>query len=463
MPFLQINRGVKMPTETNEPVQKIVTKKHLARQEKESRQKKVLLTGIIGIIVIIVALVVYGILDNTVLKPGKPVAKVGSTTITVDQFQKRVKYERISLVETFLNYGTSQFAAFFQTQLLAVQNQLDDYITFGGSTLDTMINEAVVVEKAKELGITVSDDEIEKEIQRSFSYFPNGTPTPTATVDYKPTSTFSPTQLALVTLTPTPTDYPTETAEPATATATLAATLAEGVTPAPTEVIPTATATEAPTATTVPTATEIPPTPTPYTLEGYQGLYATMVANIGTQTGFTDADFKAFVKNILIGIKVYDEVTKDVQPVQEMVWARQLVVKTEPEAKLMLTKLKAGDDFVALTTKYSIDTATSAKGGDLGWLVKGQEVAAFDTAIFALNVGDFSEPVQLTTGWAVVQVLGHETRQLSESELSAAKGRVYTKFIDDAKASLKIKKYNIWASVVPNTPAIPDQYKIQQQ
>jgi parvulin-like peptidyl-prolyl isomerase len=96
-------------------------------------------------------------------------------------------------------------------------------------------------------------------------------------------------------------------------------------------------------------------------------------------------------------------------------------------------------------------------------LVKGQEVAAFDTAIFALNVGDFSEPVQLTTGWAVVQVLGHETRQLSESELSAAKGRVYTKFIDDAKASLKIKKYNIWASVVPNTPAIPDQYKIQQQ
>jgi peptidyl-prolyl cis-trans isomerase D len=326
-----------MPKENKEITPKIITKKHIARLEKEDRQKKFLLLGLIALLVIVVALVTYGILDNTVLKTKKPVARVNSSVITVEQFQKRVKYERLSLSETFVNYASSQFAQFFQSQLLEVQNKLDDYIQFGSDTLDKMIDEELVAQKAKELGITVSEEEIDKEIERSFGFFPNGTPTPIATVEYKATSTYSPTQLALVTLTPTPTEFPTETPFPLTPTVaiTLSGTESAG-TPTATEIPPTSTPEVQP------TATEIPPTPTEYTRAGFESLYETMVANVGIQTDYNSADFRAFVKNILLSTKVYDYLTKDLKPAQEMVWARQILVQTEPEAKLMLTKLNSG-------------------------------------------------------------------------------------------------------------------------
>ncbi len=61
-----------------EPNQKVITKKHLARLEKERIQQRYLMIGAIVVIVLVVAIVVYGILDQTVIKAQRPVAKVGS-------------------------------------------------------------------------------------------------------------------------------------------------------------------------------------------------------------------------------------------------------------------------------------------------------------------------------------------------------------------------------------------------
>ena len=157
---------------------KVHTRKHLARLEKEHRQKKTLLISLIAILGAILLVVVYGLLNDTVFKPKKPVAKVNNAVITVEQFQKRVKYERFSLTQTFLQYALSDCAYFFQSQLLGVQNQLDDYIQFGSDTLDNMIQEKVIAQKAAEMGITVSDAEIDTYIQENFGYYANGTPTP---------------------------------------------------------------------------------------------------------------------------------------------------------------------------------------------------------------------------------------------------------------------------------------------
>ena len=66
-----------MPKEINEEP-KVHTKKHLARLEKEHRQKKVLLISLIAILGVILLLVVYGLLNDTVLKPKKLVAKVNN-------------------------------------------------------------------------------------------------------------------------------------------------------------------------------------------------------------------------------------------------------------------------------------------------------------------------------------------------------------------------------------------------
>ena len=454
-----------MPKEMQEEP-KVHSKKHLARMEKEQRQKKALLISLIAILGAIILVVIYGLLNDTVLKPKKAVARVNGSVITVEQFQKRVKYERFSLVQSYLQYALSQWAYFFQSQLLSVQNQLDNSVQFGSDTLDTMVKEKVVEQMAQELGITVSDAEVETYLQENFGYYANGTPTPEPTEIIYPTSTLSGTQRALITATPIPTEAPTEapTALP-TSTATLepTATLAAGATaetalPSATEVLPTETPTEAPTE--MPTATEIPATPTPYTLEGYQGLYATMVANVGSETGFTDADLREYVRGIILQKKVYDELTKDITPEQDMVWARHILVATEPEAKLILTKLAEGEDWTSLAAQFSTDTSNSANGGDLGWFGHDQMVQEFEDAAYALKIGEISQPVKSEFGYHIIQVLGHETRTLSSSELSSIKSAFYSKAVQAAQDKADIKKYNIWASVVPSEPTIPTEYRL---
>jgi peptidyl-prolyl cis-trans isomerase D len=431
-----------MPKELQEQP-KVHTKKHLARMEKEHRQKRALLISLIAILGTIVLVVIYGLLNDTVLKPKKAVARVNGDVITVEQFQKRVKYERYSLTQSFMQYALSQWAYFFQSQLLNVQNQLDDYVQFGSDTLDTMITEKIVQQKAAELGFTVPDSEIDTYIQENFGYYTNGTPTPAPTEQIYPTSTLSRTQMALITATPIPTAVPTEIPS-ATATSEPTTTL----------VSPTETPAE------ISTPTEIPPTPTEYTYEGFQGLYSTMVANVGTETGYTDAEFREYVKGILLQKKVYDALTKDIGAEQEMVWARHILVATEPEAKLMLTKLSEGEDWTTLAAKFSTDTSNNANGGDLGWFGRGQMVQEFEDAAYALKIGEISQPVKTEFGYHIIQVLGHENRMLNSSELNSIKSAAYSKAIKAAKDAATIKKYNIWASVVPSEPTIPTQYRI---
>jgi hypothetical protein len=453
-----------MPKDSQEEAPKIHSKKHLARQEKENRQKKILLIGLTAILGAIFLLVVYGLLNDTVFKPKKPVAKVNQTTISVDQFQKRVRYERFSLTQTFLQYALSDFAYFFQSQLVGVQNQLDDYITFGESVLDTMIQEELVAQMAAEMGITVSDDELNLFIQENFGYYANGTPTPAPTEQIYPTSTLSGTQMSLITATPVPTELPTEIAATATLEPTLTPTA--GVSGDSTVV-----ATEAPTATLapptetptgIPTATEIPPTPTEYTFDGFTGVYSTMVANMNTETGFDEANFRDYVLNSLLQQKVFEELTKDVSANQDMVWARHILVATEPEARLILTKLSEGEDWTDLAAKMSTDTSNNANGGDLGWFGKGQMVEEFETAAYALEIGEVSEPVKTSFGYHIIQLIGHEVRTLNSDELSTIKTAAYSKAIEQAKTEADIKKFNIWASVVPSEPSIPAEYRIAQ-
>lgn len=461
-----------MAKESNTNTPKTVTKKHLAKMEKEQRQNKILLIGIIAVVVVIVGLIVAGVLNNSmVFKNGRTVAKVGDEKITVEQFVHRVSYDRYQLINTYVQYASSYFASFFQDQLLQVQDELDNYVQFGSNSLDTMINEAALVQKAKSMGITVSDEEVEAEIQSNLAYYPNGTPTPTAetpTITLYPTSTLTDLQVKLSEHTATPTVPPTETPIPTatvdlTAEANAAATSTALGTPVPTatEVPATEAATEVPTEDLTPSETPtITPTATEYTEAGYQGLYATIVANIQTQASFSEAELRNYVRTVLYERKIFAEVSKNVALEQDMVWARHIVVATQEQADEVASVLKQGGDWSATAAQYSTDTTTSTADGDLGWVSKGVYGTVFDDTAFALEVGAVSDPVKTDAGYEIIQSLGHEVRQLSADQLSAAQNAAYKQFIEDAKTEIGFKKYDLWASVVPSTPEIPADYRI---
>ncbi|MGA8552545.1 MAG: peptidylprolyl isomerase, partial [Stellaceae bacterium] len=106
----------------------------------------------------------------------------------------------------------------------------------------------------------------------------------------------------------------------------------------------------------------------------------------------------------------YQEFLKQTPP-REEVHARQILVKTEPEAKSIIAQLDKGADFAALAKKYSTDSG-AASGGDLGYFTRDEMVPAFTAAAFALPAGHYTEtPVKTEFGWHVIQVEDRRVKQ----------------------------------------------------
>ncbi len=130
--------------------------------------------------------------------------------------------------------------------------------------------------------------------------------------------------------------------------------------------------------------------------------------------------------------------------------AEHILFKPEDKktAQKVLTELKSGADFSALAKKYSVDTATAAKGGDLGWPTT-PYVDEFEAALRKLDKGDTSPLVQTPYGWHIIRVT--ETREGSQQKFEEVKDQIdqiliqqkradaYQKFLDGLKKKAKIE------------------------
>ncbi|MBA7480571.1 Foldase protein PrsA [subsurface metagenome] len=88
----------------------------------------------------------------------------------------------------------------------------------------------------------------------------------------------------------------------------------------------------------------------------------------------------------------------------EEIKASHILLRTEVEAKAILSQLKAGADFAELARRESIDPTTKEKGGDLGFFSRGKMTPAFEEAAFALEAGEFSEVVETPYGYHIIKV-----------------------------------------------------------
>src|SRR5262245_22992455 len=77
---------------------KIATKKHIARLERERRQVNLIRTIAIGGIVAVILLLAYGYLKLNVLQLQEPVAEVNGEVITTGDWQDRVRFQRVNLL-----------------------------------------------------------------------------------------------------------------------------------------------------------------------------------------------------------------------------------------------------------------------------------------------------------------------------------------------------------------------------
>jgi peptidyl-prolyl cis-trans isomerase SurA len=86
---------------------------------------------------------------------------------------------------------------------------------------------------------------------------------------------------------------------------------------------------------------------------------------------------------------------------------------TEAEAdrqiRNLFEQLKSGKDFAAMAKQYSLDHASAAKGGDLGWVTADELVPSFAEAMNQLPLNVISKPVKTPFGWHLIQVLERKT------------------------------------------------------
>jgi peptidyl-prolyl cis-trans isomerase C len=101
--------------------------------------------------------------------------------------------------------------------------------------------------------------------------------------------------------------------------------------------------------------------------------------------------------------KLYDDTIKALPP-EEEVHARHILVETEDQAKIVVTRLGKGEDFAKLSAELSKDPGSGKQGGDLGWFTRERMVPEFAEVAFKTAAGQISAPVKTQFGWHVLKV-----------------------------------------------------------
>ena len=130
--------------------------------------------------------------------------------------------------------------------------------------------------------------------------------------------------------------------------------------------------------------------------------------------------------------KAYNDQYSDATGTQEFN-AAHILVKTENEAKDLITKLESGVDFAQLARAKSTGPS-GPNGGALGWFGLGQMVPQFEQAVIAMDIGSISPPIKTRFGWHLIKL--NEKREKPAPPLV----EVRTELIEQLQAS-SVKKY----------------------
>ena len=376
--------------------EKQLTRRQVARREKEYRAQR-LITMIAGSLgVVILGILIYGVVTEVFIKARRPVAKVGDTVITTQDYRARQSYERWMTEMQIFQYQSylSQLAAQqtagllpdsddpeadpglasliqqLQLQLGSLERQLSPDLApvFGGQVLDRMIEETLVREEAAERGLTISDERMEEEIQLLLGYDPNPT-------------------------------------NPLTDTDTL----------------------------TDPVAPLAP-------VEDFNDIYRQFRTNVLQPSRFAEQDFRDMVRASILRQQLRNEMAEGIPLEQEQVEIVLFSLETEEAAEAARIRLvEDNEDPEELGEEFLMDEDPSTAAYSLPWLPAGylssQVGIDVEKAAFNTSVGRASTVVRGQDGrYYVVYVSGREVRELSQDFIAQAGDEAYEHWLESAKA-----------------------------
>jgi len=448
----------------------VLTRKQLVGLEREKYLNRLLLIGTGLIVSLVLGLVAWTWLFEVFIHPNQVVAVVEEVEIKGREFQLRARLNRRFLIDSYMQtynefvelqqiFGDDPtFQQQYYTALVQISLQLDPQAG-GEAAVNQLVDERLLELEAGELGIRITDEQIDADLREIFAFFPDGSPTPPVFPTQAATSTLSPAQYALVSQTPTASITPTASSTPTPSNTPEASSTSAPETDTA--------ATDSPVATLVATLPPIgspAPTlsPTPYTLEGYQQRLSDFYSGFQSELQISQEEIRGFISATLLREAIKDHVTKNLPRTQEQVWARHILVETQEEAIDVRSRLDSGEDWTALAAEVSIDESNKGAGGDLGWFPAEAMLEPFASAAFALSVGQISEPVQTEFGWHVIQVLGHEDRPLDQNGYDRLREQKMSEYIQGLREQYAWEIFDTWQAMSPDEPDIPAEYRLQQ-
>jgi parvulin-like peptidyl-prolyl isomerase len=409
-------------------------REYRSRHEREAEIQRLVILGTALAAGIALIILVLAVANDQLLVPNQAVANVNGTTINVGQFRTRAKIERVLLSQQ-LNNALSIYSAMGQTpeqlqQLITNQQPYSAWYSqltlpdqLGNSVLNAMVEDELIRQKAQELGITVSDAEIDAEIQKTFGFDPE-------TAGIAPTATLVPTETPTPLVSPTPS--PVRTLAP---TATVDLT------------------TVTPTVTPLPSATASPTLNATEEAEQANENSQTFFAQIRNSTGVSDADIRNYFRAIVLREKVRDAVISDVAHTAPFVNARHILVTEESEANTALQALQNGESFSSLAKALSTDGSAQA-GGELGWKPVTDYVTEFADALETAEVGVLTGPVKTQYGFHIIQLRAREDREMTDDQYEAALNNKFATYLKDLRAAdtTNVQLFDAWTDNVPTEP-----------
>lgn len=422
------------PTGGNRP-QTQMSARALSRYEKDLKRQRQLVWAVIGVIVLILAVLAFGIWQTTLAPNFDTLAQVNGQSISRNDYNKFRKidlFKQSGQLQQQLNFASGDQQQQLQSQLALVQDQENKVASspVDQGALERLVGYYVMEKAAKDqFGITVSDDDVNKDLGDQFQgiiYTPTPNPsqaiqTQTAGPVASQAAAFNTATAAAVT--PLPTATPSVSPSPAvsgttTPSLTPGATTTPGTPGATTTVSGTvtvsgtatisATATVTPTATA--TATAIPANNVQQTASAYQTDY---LKSFRQYTTLSDDDYKKYeARYQLIKRKVVEklgETQPKVGTPYPQIKLSHILVADETKANDLYNQLKATPTdqleakFAQLARDNSTDTGSASHNGDLGWSTdKTGYVKEFADAANKLNKGEFTAPVKSQFGYHII-------------------------------------------------------------
>lgn len=428
-------------------------RRRISRREREARQRRQLLTGM-SVAGALIAIILIGFAANEYwFKPRHVVASVNGTNIRRSDYWKVRSYDLLNQAGQFQQLATfSQGDQQTQYQSLAQQALLELDEVWGSTSIDDatvakMIEDQLFVQNLEDLGLSVSEQDIDDFIAQQFE--PIGAPIYTPT----PTATLIPTRAAWATETAAAQTEeavsfegtPEAEASPSGGEALPIASPGAQASPmvptdAPGVQSPIAEASPETTATTQPTSS---PTPNPEQARQTAAAgYESFQENAFDRTHLSQEDYERWiVRPAVAREKVRSTLEAQIGQSADQIHAAHILVSTKELADSIAQELQVpGADFEQIARDQSSDTSTAPNGGDLGWFPRGVMVEEFDETAFATEPGQISEPFQTEFGWHIVKVYEAEAnRPLTDDQIQQLKTKAVQDWLEVQRAEADIE------------------------